>query len=351
MDIQLTSDRVRVPASFTALNRQMYARGWTDGLPIVPPTEEAVGEMLQAVGRNPQDVVGVVPPRWAEATVEKIAINAVMAGCLPEYLAVVIGAVEAVTRPEFNLYGVQATTHPCATMIIVNGPIRHRLEINCGANAFGQGWRANATIGRALRLVLMNVGGGIPGRLDKATQGQPGKYTLCVGENEEESPWTPLHVDRGYPLEESTVTVIAVEAPHNINDHGSNDAQGILTTLVGSMDVLGINNAVAGEGELVVALGPEHAATIAADGLSKEDIKRYIWERARNPIEQFSPGNRMRLEGRIGDQPPGTLVPIAGEPDDIIVTVIGGPGKHSCWLSTFSALRSITVPIQLTPDS
>ena len=173
-----------------------YEKGWTDGLPIYPPTEAAVGEMLRYTDRSPQDVVAIIPPKNGAATVEKIAINAVMAGCRPEYLPLLIAAIEAIVRPEYNLYGRQTTTHPGAHLVIINGPIRHELDVNCKHNVFGHGWRANATIGRALRLVLINVAGNKPGVTDMATHGHPGKYSFCMGEDEEGSPWTPFHVDR-----------------------------------------------------------------------------------------------------------------------------------------------------------
>src|SRR5687767_8557692 len=194
-------------------------RGWTDGLPIVPPTEARVREVLRATGRDPLDIVGILPPRQGEATVEKLAVNAVMAGCRPEYFPVVLAAVEALADPLFNLDSVQATTHPVATMLVVNGPIARRIGIQSGYNAFGQGFRANVTIGRAVRLILMNVGGGLPGTGDRATQGSPAKIAYCVAENENDNPWEPLHVEAGLGRDVSTVTAFGCEGPHNIQDH------------------------------------------------------------------------------------------------------------------------------------
>jgi hypothetical protein len=329
--------------SFAELNELYYERGWTDGLPIMPPTEAAVAAMLRGTDRAPDEVVGVLPPRQGEATVERIAINAVMAGCLPEYLPVVIAAVEAVADPAFNLDGVQATTHPVAPLIVVNGPLAKRLQINSGYNCFGQGFRANATIGRALRLILMNVGGGIPGSGDRATQGSPAKYTYCIAENEDANPWEPLHVERGHGRDVSTVTVFGCEGPHNIQEHYSNSGEGILLTIAGAMGQAGSNN-ILRHGYPLLTLGPEHAATIAGDGFSKADVKRFIWERARYPIDRLSPEYAAELRPFNGDD----MARIAEQPDDITVIVAGGSGKHSSWQPTFGGFtRSVTRVIAL----
>src|SRR4029453_11298925 len=189
------------PGAYEDVDAHYQERGWTDGLPIVPPTERRVHEFLKQTPRDPREIVGVLPPRQGEATIEKIAVNAVMAGCRPEYFPVVVAAIEALADPLFNLDSVQATTHPVAPLVVVNGPIARELGINGGYNAYGQGFHANLTIGRAIRLLLMNVGGGLPGTGDRATQGSPAKIAYCVAENEEASPWEPLHVEHGFPRE------------------------------------------------------------------------------------------------------------------------------------------------------
>ena len=178
------------------LFNEMIERGWSDGLPVLPPTGAAVEIMVAASGLDSNFSLGAMPPLNGRAAIEKLAANAVMAGCLPEYFPLVVAATKGVLLPGFNLDGVQTTTGNVAPMIIVNGPCRHRLKINSGANVLGQGWRANATIGRALRLIMANIGGATPGEFDKSTVGQPAKYTFCFGENEEASPWEPLHVER-----------------------------------------------------------------------------------------------------------------------------------------------------------
>ena len=273
-----------------------------------------------------------MPPRQGVATVEHVAINAVMAGCRPEHFPVVIAAVEAVLDPAFNLFAVQATTHPCSPLLIVNGPVVDRLGINARYGAFGPGVRANATVGRAMRLVLLNVGGAAAGILDRATQGAPSKYSFCIAENEGESPWEPLHVDRGFTAEDSTVTVVGCESPHNINDHVSLSADGILTTITGSLANMGSNNAYL-HGGPVLALGPEHAAIIAAEGLSKDDVRRHVFEHARIPRHIWERGGMAKMvDDPFSDD---DLVPIISRPEDLLIIVLGGFGRHSSWLPTF----------------
>ncbi len=332
-----------VPESPEEINDLYYRNGWTDGLPIIPPTEERVARMTAGIARKPQDVVGEIPPQWSEATVEKVAINAVMAGCLPEYMPIVLTALEAMLEPKFNLYGIQATTHPCTPLIIINGPIRQKLGINSEYNVFGQGTRANATIGRAIRLVLINIGGAIPGKLDPATHGQPSKYSFCMAENEEKSPWPPLHVDRGFEPSVSTVTVVGAESPANINDHSSIDAEGLLTTIAGSMTTQGNNNVIYQTGELLIVIGPEHAATIARSDFSKQDVKHFLFQKARIPYDAFSKEHK---EQRFSTFRAGDLIPMAPTEGSIMVIVAGGAGKHSMFIPTFGMTLSVSKPIQ-----
>jgi hypothetical protein len=337
---------LKVGGGYSAINRHYQDQGWTDGLPIVPPTEEDLRAFLRYTDRAPREVVAVLPPRQGEATVERIAINAVMAGCRPEYLPVIVAAVEALADPVFNLDSIQATTHPVAPLIIVNGPIAKELGINAGYNAFGQGFRANVTIGRAIRLLLMNVGGGLPGTGDRATQGSPAKIASCVAENEEASPWEPLHVEHGFPAEVSTVTAIGCEGPHNIQDHFSYSGLGILKVIAGAMGQAGSNNILAG-GHPLLALGPEHAATIARDGFSKRQVKEFLVEHARFPLARLGDEYRKHLIGRGAKDAPDTMMPAVRSVEELTVIVVGGAGKHSCWQPTFGdqtrpARRAIT---------
>ena len=248
-----------------------YESGWTDGLPVVPPTPDRVERMLRGTDRDPAELIAAVPPKWGRATVEKIAINAVMAGCKTAYLPLILTAVKAMAAEQFNLHGVQVTTSHVGPMLIVNGPIRKQLEINDGFNLFGQGYRANATMGRALRLVCTNIGGALPGELDRAAFGHAGKYTCCIAEKEEASPWEAMHVDRGFRADDSTITVFAAAGPQTVNDHGSNTAEGILNTISENIAAPGNSS-----GETLLVIGVEHAKTIAEDGFSKADIRRYI---------------------------------------------------------------------------
>ena len=336
--VQLLSEQIEVADELESIQRLYLERGWSDGLPIVPPTPERVAAMVEAVNLDPQQVVAEIPPQYGAATVERIATNAVMAGCLPEYLPILVAALEAMNDPAFNFYGIQATTHPCAPLLIINGPIRAALGFHSYSGAYGPGWRPNATIGRALRLVMLNIGGGYPGVGDMSTQGAPSKYTYCVAENEEENPWQPLHVQRGFRLDQSTVTVLAGEPPHNINDHSGRSAEDILTIIAGAMGVTGANNAYTG-GETLLALGPEHAGTIAGDGLSKDDIVEWLSRRALVPLERYTEDTMLERFGAIPEGP----VPMVRNSEDLMIIVLGGPGKHSSWVPTFGGTtRSVT---------
>jgi len=327
------------------------SRGWSDGLPIVPPTADRVQRMLAYCDRPWDEPIAQMPPRNGAATPLRIAANAVMAGCRPEYFPVIATAIEAMCDQSFNLYGIQTTTHPVSPLVIVNGPIAAELAINGGHNAFGPGWQANATIGRAIRLVLLNIGGAIPTVGDMATAGQPGKYSFVVAENEAASPWEPLHVERGFARESSTVTVVGAEGPHNINDHESDTGEGILCMVAGTIGITGHNN-VYYHSEPLLALGPEHAKTIARDGYSKADVKRYVFEHATVPLRKFSQRNYERrllknFPGRYDNAPPDTPVPPCQSADDVMVIVLGGAGKHSMYLPTFGETRSVTRALKL----
>src|SRR5205814_4857031 len=198
-----------------------FDKGVTDGLPVVPPTRERVQAMLAATSRARDELLGEMPPNYGRVTVEKAAVNAVMAGCRPEYLPVVLAATECACDPAFNLHGVATATHCSAPLIVVNGPVRQRIDLNCSSGVVAPGYRANATLGRALRLLMINVGGARPGEISMSTFGHPGRYTYCIGEHEEASPWPPYHVARGLPPGSSAVTLFAGEAPHGISDHAS----------------------------------------------------------------------------------------------------------------------------------
>ena len=345
----LQAERFEVQDDLWEVNAFFEEKGWADGLPIVPPTEERVKHMLAAVTRDPQDVIGFVPPRWAPATVEKIAINAVMAGCLPQYMAVLIAAVEALTDPKLNLYALQATTGGPAIMLIINGPIRKQLNINGGSNVLGEGWRANATIGRCIRLIQRNIGGSYPGTTCKATLGWPGKYTMCIAENEEASPWEPLQVERGFDPNTSTVTAISADGTVRASDLDSSKAEGVLTNFAHRME------GPSGP-EAIMVICPEHARIIAGDGFSKQDVKRFIWERAAYrmkdlPEETFHQRVKRRPDLKLTRE---SVIPVTDQPDDILVIVAGGDGSQSQYIHVWGqstpeggSTRSVTKPIQI----
>ncbi len=321
-------------------------RGWSDGLPVVLPTAERVERMLAYCGRPYDEPIAMLAPRYGAATPLRLAANAVMAGCRPEYFPLVMLAIEAMADEAFNLYGIQATTHPCAPLVIVNGPGAREIGMNSGHAALGAGNRANATIGRAVRLALVNIGGAIPGLGDMATYGDPTKFTYCAAENEEGNPWQPLHVERGFPAHATTVTVVAAEPPHNVNDHESYTAAGILTTMAGTIASTGQNNTYYAS-EPVVLLSPEHAATIAGDGYSKQAAKEFLFEHGRVPLGSFSPENierrfRMKLAHKYADAGLDTRVPMVERAEDFIVVVIGGAGKHSAYIPTFGNTHAVT---------
>jgi hypothetical protein len=325
------------------------AEGWADGLPVVPPTPERVGRMLGRHAPNRATLVAALAPTLGLATLEAIAVNAVLAGAGPEHLPVIVAAVRAVADPAFNLSAVQTTTHPCTPLVIVNGPIARELGINAGPNALGQGHRANAVIGRALRLTLQNVGGARPGETDRATLGHPGKYAYCLAENEAASPWDSLAVERGFRADESCVTVAGSDAPTNVNDHGSTTAEALLLAFAGTAASTGSNNVYLG-GEPLLIVGPEHARTFAGSGWSKRDLKVRLWERARVRLDRLSPENLARFAQidpeRFADRPPGADVAIARRAEDVMVIVAGGPGKHSAIVPTFGATRAVTVRVE-----
>ncbi|MBI2908992.1 MAG: hypothetical protein HYX92_15220 [Chloroflexi bacterium] len=352
--VKLASEKSRVLNSAEAVDRLFYGRGWTDGLPVVAPTEDRIVKMCSGTHLGPEDVIATIPPKWGLATVEKIAINCVMAGCLPKYMPVIITAIKAMSREEFNLYGVQATTHPVAPLLIVNGPIAKKLEMNSGYGAFGPGTRSNAAIGRAIRLILMNIGGAIPGRLDLCSQGQCSKYTYCVAENEEENPWEPFHVEKGFSLDTSTVTVDGVEGPHNLNDHVSASGKSLLITLAAGFGGIGSNSLSFQTGEPVLCLGTEHAHLIARDGYSKADVKEFIFENSAVHLTRLSPENQRRhleFPERYGPPDEKGLIHMCKRPEDIIVIVVGGAGKHSCCMPTFGGSTAVALAIELAANS
>ena len=316
---------------------------WTDGLPLVPPTEAAVARMVDGA-RGDNESVPAITPRLMKPTMRSLAANAVMAGCKPDYFPVVLAALRGVLVADYNLHGTLATTHSCAPMVMINGPLRLALNINCGSNCFGQGWRANAAIGRALQLILNNVGGAKPAIMDRSTFGSPAKYTFCFGENEEESPFAPYHVRHGFAHDESVATVISAEPNHNLNDHGSTTGIDLLTTFAGGIASPAANT-ISAKGPYFIVFGPEHAATLARDHWTVEAIQQFLYDKARVPLSEVSMANRERYE--VGGNPPeNDAYKVAPTPDDIHVAVAGGAGKHSAWIPSFGGTAAISVRVK-----
>jgi hypothetical protein len=343
--LQASGASIEAEDDFEAVNALMREKGWSDGLPIVPPTEARVAAMLEYCDRSWDQPIAKIPPRWGEATPLRLAANAVMAGCQPRYFPLYMLAIEAMCEEPLNLYGVQATTHLCAPLVIVNGPVARELDINCGHNAFGPGHQANATIGRAIRLALVNIGGAIPALGDMSTFGSPAKYSYLVAENEAESPWEPLHVERGLPIDASAVTVIGAECPHNVNDHESLTAEGVLTTIAGTMGIAGVND-IYYQSQPLVIMGPEHAK-MAAAGYTKAEAKRFIQQRAHVAVGKLSQENierrvRITFKDRLPNPKPDDVIYAVQRPEDLLIAVIGGAGKHSAYVPTFGATKPVT---------
>jgi len=326
-----------------------FAQGWSDGLPVVPPTTQRVQRML--AGRDPHVELGVIPPNGGVATREKVAASAVMAGCLPEYMPVLEAIVKAACEPAFNLAGIQPTTHVAAPIAIVSGPIVQRIGLNAGAGLFGPGNRANATIGRAFALVLWNLGGARPGISDMSQFGNPARYGCVIAERRDVGSWEPLQTTAGHPAEASAVTLFAGEAPKSVV--ASRWPEGILGTLADCMRTLAAANMHL-QGQMLAILGPEHARALDDAGWTRQAAQVRLHELARRPVGDF------RAVGTYGDEvwsrfwpdsvdmsDDGALVPVASRPQDILLCIAGGDvGRFSvCCPGWGSGSRACTVEI------
>ena len=332
----------------------LHHRRCTDGLPVVIPTEERVAAMILAGGLERDISLGEMGPAKGVATVEKVAVAAVMAGCLPMHMPVVVAAVRAVIDPRFDLTEMQATTHCTAPLIIVNGPARHEHgPIASGFGALGPGHRANASIGRALRLAMINIGGGRPGESDMALLGHPGKFTYCLAEDEEASPFPPLHVDLGFAAEDSVVTVIGAEAPHSVLFSGEGDDPErhlrLLEVLAVGLANIATNNAVLSGGAALVALNPEHAELLAGAGLNRRDVAQRLRELCVHPVadlRRYSPAFAPRQGGDGAEAVRHCFASAA----DIIVITAGGNGLYSMVMPSWCAgphrNRAVSVAVE-----
>jgi hypothetical protein len=313
-----------------------YQKGWTDGLPVVPPTPARVRAMLEAARLDPAREITRIVHRAVSITAEKVAINAVMAGCLPAYMPVVVAAIEGIGDPRWSYHGPGTSTAGAGVLIIVNGPVARELDINAGDNLFGPGWRANATIGRAVRLVMRNVCGSLPGALDRGTLGHPGKLSYVIAENEAESPWSPLHVERGFRPDQSAVTVMAAESPHQFYNQLSSTGEGVLTTLADSMRISGN---VMGQPQYALVLAGEHMRTIAQDGWDKRRIREFVFEHTHNSHAHLKRTQRMSGALLPGDE--SRMRPLVASVDDILVVAAGGrAGAFSAFIPGWGSVRS-----------
>jgi hypothetical protein len=339
---QLRSRRVTLGPAEDDLEA-MFERGWTDGLPVVPPTAARVARMLDGTTRDPNEIVAVVPPDLVECTVEKVAINAVLAGCRPDYLPVVLTAVDAACTDEFNIHGLLATTWFSGPLVIVNGPITRAVGMNSGINAMGQGNRANATIGRALQLVIRNVGGGRPGEVDRSTLGQPGKYTFCFAERETDSPWEPLHVTRGFPASASAVTLFAGEAPRGIIDQQSREADSLANTLAACLRAT-THPKLALAFDAVLVVSPEHGRVFREAGWSKARLLEELTSRLQLPGSELVRGAGGIAEG-LPEGVADLTLPKFREGGLLIVHAGGGAGLFSAIIGGWASGPTGSAPV------
>ncbi len=327
-----------------------YARGWTDGLPVVPPTDERVLAMLKGTTRKPGEIVGQIPPFLADCTIEKVAINAVMAGCKPEYMPVLLAAIEAALEPVFTLHGVLATTYFSSPIIIVNGPVAKHIGMNSGINALGQGNRANATIGRALNLIVLNVGGGRPGEADRSTLGAPSKYTLCFAEDESDPEWEPLSVARGLPRGVSAVTLFQGHGPEAFVDQKSRTPEGLSKSFALSLVKMG-HDRLTQSARAIVVLSPEHYAIYKEAGWDRKRIERALYEATIRPGAELLAGKDGIGEG-IPASRAGEMVPKFHEDGLMVVRAGGKAGLFSAilpgWLAgrNRAELQPVTKPVK-----
>jgi hypothetical protein len=333
---QLAADAAVEPDDGEAL----YKLGWTDGLPVVAPTPARVEAML--AGRDPRASLGPVPPGMGEATLERVAACAVLAGCRPEHFAVVAAAAEAMLEPDFNLHGQTVTTQPCGQIAVVNGPVRDTAGLNSGMGALGPGARGNATIGRALRLLVALTGAGMPGRLDRSTLGQPGKVGVCIAEDEARSPWPPLHAERGYAPSASVVTMFAADAPLSISEHRSGTPHELAAALGWAAATLWSPNWWPIGAATLFVICPEHADTLAAGGWSKADVREAIWQAVQRPAGELRHGE---FTARVQAAPDSELVPKWDSPADVVLIVAGGEAGR------FSAVFGPCVGMDWNPVS
>ena len=318
---------------------QLHALGCTDGLPVIVPTADRVDRMVLATGLDPGDVLGVMGPLMGAATVEKVATAAVMAGCLPDHVPVVVAAIRAMCQPEFDLREMQATTHCTAPLLIVNGPARNACGgIASGFGVMGPGHRANASIGRAVRLAMINIGGARPGESDMALHGHPGKFSFCIAEDEEHSPFPPLHTEFGYDAEQSVCTVVGAEAPHSAffvgdADEPERSAEELLGIIAAMIAAPGTNNlALGGGGSVIVVMNPDHTAVLTEVGYDRAKVQERLAELAVLPMDVAR-----KLHPKTFAKARGDHVSAIRDPSKVLIVQAGGTGLYSMVMPTWCA--------------
>ena len=332
--MELKSRRHTV-ADLGAAMELCYTNGWTDGLPVVPPTQERIAAMLGAAALDSQHQVAFIENRQVSITAEKVAINAVMAGCKAEYMPVIVAAVEALADPVYGYHGPATSTGGSAVFMVVNGPIARELDINCGDNLFGPGWRANATIGRAVRLIMRNVIGTLPGELDRSSLGHAGKYTYCIAENEADSPWPPFHTARGFQPDQNVVTIFAAYAPHQYSNRLSATPEGVLTTACAHMR---ISAGTARHPQYAMVFAGEHQAILKKAGWSREDVQRYVFENSQSTVAELKRVNM--LPGDATPEDERAMYPLVEVPQDLLVIAAGGKaGVQSAFIPGWGSKR------------
>jgi hypothetical protein len=346
--------RHSISTDFGEAQAFIEARGWSDGLPVIPPTEALVQDMMSTCpSMSATTSLGTMEPAKGDVTVEKVAANAVMAGCRKEYFPVVVAAVKAVLQPQFHVGSTAVTTGGAAPAIVVSGPAAIALGINADTACFGGNVKANATIGRALRLTMRNLGGAKPGGMEKSTHAWPGKISLCFAENEARSPWAPLRADFGFPSEATTVSVVAVRGLYTIAEGVQQTGLGVLETIASGMRVGGCALYYQMGVPVLVCLSPEHAGDMARQGMSKQDVRQYLFEHCRLPVKAlkhrgyYSPGCWGSLVDENDDD---ALVPIVSDPKHVWIIVAGGDGRHTTWMPAWNVCEGATQVVPGTGD-
>ncbi len=336
------------PHQAAELIEAYYQRGYSDGFPVVPPSARSVAAMLAAQGLAGDAVLGELRLHNRVLTADKVAINAVLAGCLPEYMPVVVAAAKALCHPDFGFHPVMADTGGNAVAVIVNGPYARAIGVNARDNALGHGVRANATIGRAVRLIIVNALGYRPGELDRGTIGYPGRYSFCFAENEADSPWAPLHVERGFAPEQSTVTLLAVQSVLQVHNSMAATPEPLLRTVGESMAFLGSQN-LHGQPEAAVVFAAQHCAVLRASGWDKAAVKQCIFRHARRSLADLKAVQRHPGEPAPGDE--ARWVHAVRDPEEILVLCAGGAGgAYAAVLGggqSHTNTRSVTVPVEV----